>query len=97
MKTYNRELEIIANDILYQSTSGNGAKKPNYSNRDFMNTLLIFQTALMDKMYNVQDNDKMSLENRSEMATKCGMDLRKLIHTYTGLDTHKVDSQKDFL
>ena len=71
-----------------------GAEKPNYSNRDFMITSLIFQTALMDKMYNNQDYDKMDLENRSKMATKCRLDLRKLIHTYTGLDTHKIE---DFL
>jgi hypothetical protein len=25
------------------------------------------------------------------MAVQCGLDLRKLIHTYTGLDTHKIE------
>jgi len=25
-----------------------------------------------------------------EIATKCGEELRKLIHTYTGLDTHEL-------
>ena len=91
MRTYNKELEIIASDILDQNTSENGAEKPNYSNRDFMNTLLIFQTALMDKMYDNQNFDNMGLEDRSKMANKCGLDLRKLIHTYTGLDTHKIE------
>jgi len=33
----------------------------------------------------------MDLKNRSEMAIQCGMELRKLIHTYTGLDTHKIE------
>ena len=89
MRTYNKELEYIASDILDQNA--NGAEKPNYSNRDFMNTLLIFQTALMDKMYNNQDFDKMDMEDRMNMANKCGLDLRKLIHTYTGLDTHKIE------
>ena len=89
---YKKELEIIATSILNQNAEG--ATKQNYSNRDFMNTLIIFQTALMDKMYNNQDYDKMDLKNRSEMAIKCGMELRKLIHTYTGLDTHKIE---DFL
>ena len=89
MRTYNKELEYIASDILDQNA--NGAEKPNYSNRDFMNTLLIFQTALMDKMYNNQDCDKMDKEDRMNMANKCGLDLRKLIHTYTGLDTHKIE------
>lgn len=92
MRIYDKELEIIANDILDQNASF--AEKPNYSNRDFMNTLIIFQTALMDKMYDNQDYDRMDLENRKKMTTQCGTDLRKLIHTYTGLDTHKFE---DFL
>jgi len=56
-----------------------------------MNALIIFQTALMDKMWDYQDYDKMQLEDRENMAIQCGLDLRKLIHTYTGLDTHKIE------
>ena len=89
MRTYKKELEIIASDILDQNAIAVGNEnKPNYTNREFMNCLIIFQTALMDKMYDNQEYDKMSLEDRSNMATKCGLELRKLIHTYTGLDTH---------
>jgi hypothetical protein len=32
--------------------------------------------------------------NEFKMAESCGLELRKLIHTYTGLDTHKLE---DFL
>ena len=90
MRTYNKELEIIASDILDQNAEAIG-NKPNYTNREFMNCLIIFQTALMDKMYDNQEYDKMSIEDRSNMATRCGLDLRKLIHTYTGLDTHNFE------
>jgi hypothetical protein len=45
----------------------------------------------MDKMYDNQDYDKMSLEDRMNMTFKCGEDLRKLIFTYTNLDTHLVE------
>lgn len=78
-------LENIANDILEENT------KPNLSNRDFMNCLLIFQFALMDKLYEVQEYDNMPLKQRELMAEKCGNDLRDLIYTYTNLDTHKVE------
>lgn len=92
MRTYNKELEIIASDILDQNAEAVGNEnKPNYTNREFMNCLIIFQTALMDKMYDNQEYDKMSIEDRSNMAVKCGLDLRKLIHTYTGLDTHQIE------
>ena len=95
MRTHKNELEEIANDLLTQNAEAKGNEnKPNYTNREFMNAVIIFQTALMDKMYDNQEYDKMDIENRFKMAESCGLDLRKLIHTYTGLDTHKFD---DFL
>ena len=45
----------------------------------------------MDKMYDNQDYDKMNIEDRMNMAESCGFALRNLIHTYTGLDTHKIE------
>ena len=90
MRSYKNELEAIANDLLTQNAEAKGNEnKPNYSNRDFMNAVIIFQTALMDKMYDNQNG--MSLDERMEMAERCGLDLRKLIHTYTGLDLHKFE------
>jgi hypothetical protein len=83
--------EFIANTILAQS--GN-VEKPNFTNRHFMNTIIIFQNALMDKMYDNQNYDDMDIEDRLKMVETCGNELRKLIHTYTGLDTHKIE---DFL
>jgi hypothetical protein len=59
-----------------------------------MNSIIIFQTALMDKIWDNQDFDGMAMEDRMKMVENCGMELRKLIHTYTGLDTHKFE---DFL
>lgn len=92
MRAYKKELEFIANDILEQNANAKGNEnKPNYSNRDFMNATIIFQTALMDKMFDNQDYDDMCIEDRMNMAESCGNELRKLIHTYTGLDTHDVD------
>ena len=92
MKNHKLAIELIATDMLNQNATAIGNEnKPNYSNRDFMNCLIIFQNALMDKMYDNQEYDKMSLENRINMAVKCGEDLHKLIFTYTNLDTHKVE------
>jgi len=92
MRTYKNELEEIANDLLTQNAEAReNENKPNYTNRQFMNAIIIFQTALMDKMYDNQDYDEMDIENRYKMAESCGLDLRKLIHTYTGLDTHKFE------
>lgn len=92
MRSYKNELEAIANDLLTQNAEAKGNEnKPNYSNRDFFNAMIIFQTALMDKMYDNQDFDGMGIEDRIKMSESCGLELRKLIHTYTGLDTHKIE------
>ena len=92
MRTYKNELEEIANDLLTQNAFAKGNEnKPNYTHRQFMNAVVIFQTALADKMYDNQDYDDMDIENRFKMAENCGLDLRKLIHTYTGLDIHEFE------
>jgi len=95
MRTYKQELEFIANDILNQNAMAVGNENiPGYSNRDFMNALIIFQNALMDKMFESMEYDNMDLEDRCKMAVSCGEDLKKLIFTYTNLDTKKIE---DFL
>lgn len=92
MRNYSKELECIANDLLEQNAEAIGGEaKPNYSNRDFMNTIIIFHNALIDKMYDNQDRDGMDIEDRLKMAESCGEQLRKIIHTYTGLDTHDIE------
>lgn len=92
MRSYKKELEQIADDLLNQNADAKGNEnKPNYSRRDFMNATIIFQTALMDKMFDNQDYDEMSIDDRMKMAESCGLALRNLIHTYTNLDTHKIE------
>ena len=81
--------EYIAISILEQSGK---VEKPNFTNRHFMNTIIIFQNALMDKMYDNQNYDNMDIEDRLKMVETCGNELRKLIHTYTGLDTYKIEN-----
>ncbi len=56
-----------------------------------MNAIIIFQTALYDKVWDNMDFDKMSVDERMKMSEQCGLYLRKFIHTYTGLDTHKFE------
>lgn len=61
--------------------------KPNFSNDALLDALLIFQTVLFDKVHDLQVDDKMKLKYGLEMAESLGNELRKMIHTYTGLDT----------
>lgn len=83
-------LSSLATLILTQAEFYHG--KPNYSNADFFNMLIIFQSGLMDKTYDNMEYDNMEIEDRLNMAEKLGSDLSKLIHTYTNIDTHNIEN-----
>ena len=87
MQKHSNKLEEIAMSYL-----NDAEKKPNFTNREFINIVFIFQTALMDKLYDNMEYDKMSIEHRYIMAESCANELRKLIHTYTNLDTLDVEN-----
>jgi hypothetical protein len=61
--------------------------KPNFSNNALLDATLIFQTVLFDKVHDLQVEENLKLKYGLEMAESLGNELRKLIHTYTGLDT----------
>ena len=61
--------------------------KPEYTLEGFRAATKIFMSTIMDKLWELQEADKISQEDRENMATKCGEDLRKFIKTYTDIDT----------
>ena len=69
---HSKDLEVLANSFLEQAINAKlGENKPNYTNRDFMNALIIFQNALMDKMFDNQNYLDMDLIDRGQMAINC--------------------------
>ncbi len=68
----------------------NATIKPNFDKASFRASIYIFQTALMDKLFDLQDKEDMTLENRENMATQCGKDLRKFVKKYTDIDTFEL-------
>jgi len=86
-------MELMANQILTQNATAKGNEaKPNFTNRDFMNATIIFQHALMDKAYDLMTEEQLHIDDQISMAEACGQELRRLIKTYTGLDTHDVEN-----
>lgn len=62
--------------------------KPNFTIEGFRSAVKIFTSFLMDRLYDEQDFDDMDFENREKMAERAGQDIRRLVFTYTGIDTH---------
>lgn len=65
-----------------------------FSERDLFNVNFIFTNVLFSKMWELQAAENMALDHRLEMANKFGEDFRKLIKTYTNIDTHEISFEK---
>lgn len=63
--------------------------KPCYTNNGFRAAAKIFMSALMDRMWELQQQEKMDMTDRENMAEKAGEALRALIKTYTNIDSHE--------
>lgn len=66
----------------------NGGLKPEYGKDGFRAAIKIFMSVIMDKMWELQEVESLSIEDRCNMANKVGEDIRKLVKTYTDIDTH---------
>jgi len=64
--------------------------KPEYTHNGFKAGMKIFMSIMMDKLWELQEGEKLNMEDRSNMATKLGNDIRQLILTYTDIDTHQL-------
>jgi hypothetical protein len=91
-KTLGQWLSPILAEIeaaLWESEAMDGLQ-PRYTEEGFRAATKIFLSAIMDKMYDVQRCDGMSLDDMAKMATSCGQELSKFVHTYTGINTKKL-------
>jgi len=62
--------------------------KPNYTLLGFRAVIKLFMSVMMDRMYEVHENENMSMEEREKMTQRLGEEVRKLVKTYTDIDTH---------
>jgi len=82
-------LEEIENTLLDNITL-----KPEYTKEGFRAAIFIFQSAISDKMFELQTKEKMSNKDSELMAKNLGDELRNLIGRFTGIDTHKLFSDE---
>lgn len=70
----------------YESKIGD---KPCYTEDGFRAACKIFISAVMDKMWELQERDELDIETRTEMSASCGEEFKRLIKVYTDIDTGK--------
>ncbi len=64
--------------------------QPLYTEGGFRAAVKIFMSVVMDSLWNMQELTDMTLDERLDMAEEAGLDIKKLIMKYTGIDTHKL-------
>ena len=68
----------------------NGGQKPEYDVNGFRAATKIFMSVFMDKVWELQEAEGITIEQRMLMVKKAGEDIRKIIRIYTNIDTHKL-------
>jgi hypothetical protein len=58
-----------------------------YGDDGFRASTVIFMTTLMDRMWVLQEKEDLPIEDRKNMGEKVGHELRKLVKTFTDIDT----------
>ena len=76
-------------DTLWEFENYSG-EKPGYTPDGFRASIKIFMSALMDKMWELQDDESITMKSREDMAESAGNAVRSLVLTYTGIDTKKL-------
>ena len=74
-------------DTLWEFEANAGIK-PSYTEEGFRAAIKIFMSVMMDKIWELQEDEKISMEDRMKMVEKCGQDVRNIVKTYTDIDTH---------
>lgn len=68
----------------------NVARPPEYTDEGFRAAVKIFMSAILDKMWKLQENEDIDIDARADMATKLGNELRNMVRVYTNIDTHNL-------
>lgn len=81
-------LEEIEN-TLWEFEANRGLK-PNYTTEGFRAAIKIFVSALMDKIWELQQDENTEIQDRLNMVQKVGEEIRELVKTYTNIDCHEL-------
>ena len=68
----------------------NVAKPPEYTNEGFRASVRIFLSAMLDKMWKLQEDEGIDINTRADMAEKLGSEIRNIVRIYTNIDTHSL-------
>lgn len=95
-KTLGQKLHPILYEVemTIRESMAHRAGRSHYPDKSIQSAATILMDVILDKMWEVQEYDQMSQEDREKMAEACGKEIHALIWKYTNIDTHKLAKQK---
>ena len=93
MKRKPPHAEILHELAMLALESDDNGIKYEYADEDLFNSLIIFNSVLVTKLYDLGILEKQPFEIMANQAQKMGEELRLLIYTYTDIDTHDLARQ----
>lgn len=76
-------------DTIFEFEANDG-RPPEFDITAFRAGVKIFMTVLMDKIWKLQEEENMTLEDRCNMVEKVGAEIKDIIKTYTNIDTFEL-------
>lgn len=68
----------------------NSGQKTEYTIEGFRAATKIFMSALMDKMWELQENENLAMEDKIKMAESAGNEVRRIVKIFTNIDTREL-------
>ena len=81
-------LEEIESTLLeYEANIG---IKPEFTDEGFRAGIKIFSSVVLDRIWNLQESEELSMDDRIKMAESFGNKIREIVKTYTNIDTRQL-------
>ena len=77
------------NDTLWEFEYYRPNTKPEYDSFSILHASKIFMSVLMDKMYELQQNEGIEIDDSCNMATALGEEMKKMVKTCNTAETRK--------
>ena len=65
-------------------------QRPIYNIDGFKGSIKIFMSDMLDKMWGMQEDDNIDMVDRQKMAERLGEEIKRIVMTYTGINTHEL-------
>jgi hypothetical protein len=64
--------------------------QPEFTDEGFRAGIKIFSSVMLDRIWNLQESEELSMDDRIKMAESFGNKIREIVKTYTNIDTRQL-------